>query len=105
MSESVAVKLTSAIGIAGVLVRAGEVIEVSESAAKDLLRRGKAELATEEDEPQHQPESLGDKETGADQGDNQDQGEQASHSDGDGEQEHETEGDAAPAPKSKSRKQ
>lgn len=48
--SQVAIKLTSAIGISGVIYRAGSIIEVSDEAAKDLLRRGKGELATEDDQ-------------------------------------------------------
>jgi hypothetical protein len=47
----VAVKLLSAIGIAGEIIPAGEIIEIPEDNAKNLLHRGKAELATEADEP------------------------------------------------------
>jgi hypothetical protein len=45
------VKLTSAIGIGGQLIRAGEIITIPTAAAIDLLRRGKAVVATEHDEP------------------------------------------------------
>jgi hypothetical protein len=52
--KQVAIKLTSAIGIGGILYRAGSVIEVSDEAAKDLLRRGKGELATAADEEEYE---------------------------------------------------
>lgn len=60
MSKTAIIKLTSAIGIKGQLVRAGEIIEVPEEAAKDLMRRGKAELATEDDEATTQLEGDAD---------------------------------------------
>jgi len=41
----ISLKLTSAIAIGGAIVKAGEVIEVSETEAKSLLHRGKAVLA------------------------------------------------------------
>lgn len=44
-------KLTAAIVIDGTIVRAGTLVEMAEGEAKDLLRRGKAELATERDNP------------------------------------------------------
>ncbi|QPB08619.1 hypothetical protein KB681_gp06 [Burkholderia phage Mica] len=40
----VQLKLTGAIVIDGVIARAGTLVEMVESEAKDLLRRGKAEL-------------------------------------------------------------
>lgn len=49
MSKTATVKLTAAIGIAGQLIRAGTIVTIPEAAAKNLLYRGKAELATEED--------------------------------------------------------
>lgn len=45
--KSVVLKLTGAIALDGQIARAGSLVEMSESEAKDLLRRGKAELATE----------------------------------------------------------
>lgn len=47
--ENVFLVLTSAIGIRGEVIPAGKLIEVPDAAAKDLLRRGKARLATEAD--------------------------------------------------------
>lgn len=40
----VQLKLTAAIVVEGAIVRAGSLVEMVESEAKDLLRRGKAEL-------------------------------------------------------------
>jgi hypothetical protein len=48
---TVNLKLTAAIAIGGEIIHAGEIIEVSQEAAKNLLHRGKAELATGEDDP------------------------------------------------------
>ncbi|WP_441253611.1 hypothetical protein [Bradyrhizobium sp. 613_E4_N2_2] len=50
--EKVFLKLTSAIAVEGTILRAGHVIEMLEHEAKDLLRRGKAILATIADHPQ-----------------------------------------------------
>lgn len=50
--KQVHIKLTSAIGIGGILYRAGSIVEVSEDAAKNLMHRGKGELATADDEPE-----------------------------------------------------
>jgi len=47
--ESVFLKLTSAIAIDGAVVRAGSLVEVTQTEAKNLLHRGKAVLATERD--------------------------------------------------------
>ncbi len=44
MEKTFFLKLTSAIGIDGILCKSGQIIEVTEGEAKDLLRRGKAEL-------------------------------------------------------------
>lgn len=43
-----ALKLTAAVALAGVIHRAGSTVEVDEATAKNLLHRGKAELATEQ---------------------------------------------------------
>lgn len=43
--KTLILRLTSAIALAGVVIRAGELVEVTVAEAKDLLRRGKAELA------------------------------------------------------------
>lgn len=42
--------LTAAVAIAGTICRAGEVVEVTDGEAKDLLFRGRAKLATADDE-------------------------------------------------------
>jgi len=49
--EKVFLKLTSAVVFDGLIHKAGAVIEMVEHEAKDLLRRGKAVLATEKDHP------------------------------------------------------
>ena len=49
--EMVAVKVTSAFMVGGEIARPGEIVEVTNSEAKDLLHRGMAVLATAEDEP------------------------------------------------------
>jgi hypothetical protein len=52
--EKVFLKLTSAIAVGGDILRAGHIIEMVEHEAKDLLRRGKAVLATLADHPHAQ---------------------------------------------------
>ena len=47
-TKTVNIELTSAIAVDGELVRAGEVIEVTEKNARNLMRRGKAVLADEQ---------------------------------------------------------
>lgn len=49
MKKSILLKLTSAIVMDGEIITSGELIEVTEKEAKNLLHRGKAELATNED--------------------------------------------------------
>lgn len=49
--KTATIKLTAAIAIEGNIVRAGEIITVPEVAAKNLMHRGRAVLATEADEP------------------------------------------------------
>lgn len=49
MSESITLKVTSAFLVGGEIARPGELVEVSTSEAKDLLSRGKAVPATEDD--------------------------------------------------------
>ena len=49
--KSVLIKLTSAIAIAGAIAKAGEVVEVTELEAKNLLARGKGKL--NEEQPAH----------------------------------------------------
>ncbi|MNK29141.1 hypothetical protein D3C87_475290 [compost metagenome] len=46
-SDSITLKLTSAIVLGGNIHRAGRLVEVSEPEARNLLDRGKAVLATE----------------------------------------------------------
>lgn len=52
MTKTATVKLTAAIGVAGELVKRDSIITIPEAAAKDLLRRGKAVMATADDEPE-----------------------------------------------------
>jgi hypothetical protein len=47
--NSVHLKLTSAIAIGGNIFKPGTIVEVSDSDARDLLNRGKAEVATADD--------------------------------------------------------
>ena len=49
MSKNYILKLTSAVAFGGVISKAGELVEVTEAEAKNLLHRGKAVLATAED--------------------------------------------------------
>jgi hypothetical protein len=49
--EKVFLKLTSAIAVDGFILRAGHIVEMVEHEAKDLLRRGKAVLASLSDHP------------------------------------------------------
>lgn len=49
MNKTIFLILTSAIAIEGGICRAGELIEVDEREARNLLHRGKARLATAED--------------------------------------------------------
>lgn len=51
MTEKVHLKIASAVVIGGDIQAKGAIVEVDEPLAKDLLRRGKAELATEHDRP------------------------------------------------------
>ena len=48
MSKSVFLKVSSAFLVGGQLAKAGEVVEVTNTEAKDLLSRGKATLAVVE---------------------------------------------------------
>lgn len=50
MPESIVLKVTSAFLVGGKLAKAGELVEVTTAEAKDLLARGKANLATVADE-------------------------------------------------------
>lgn len=47
--KSVVLKLTSAIAMDGTICKAGELVEVEMTVAKNLLHRGKAVVATEAD--------------------------------------------------------
>jgi hypothetical protein len=49
--KTATIKLTAAIVVDGKIAKAGSIIEVPEDAAKGLILRGKAELATAADEP------------------------------------------------------
>lgn len=60
MSKTYVLKLTSALVIAGVVCRPGELVEVSELEAKNFLARGKAELATTDDGVEEEQEEPGD---------------------------------------------
>lgn len=52
MSKSVFLKVSSAFMVGGHIAKSGEIVEVSEGEAKDLLQRGKATLATAADAPE-----------------------------------------------------
>jgi hypothetical protein len=52
MSKSVFLKVSSAFLVGGHIATVGEIVEVSEAEAKDLLQRGKASLATAHDAPE-----------------------------------------------------
>lgn len=49
MQQNVYLVVTSAFVLAGDIAKNGELVEVSDSEARDLLRRGLARVATEED--------------------------------------------------------
>lgn len=51
-------KLTSCIAVGGELVRAGELVEVTDAEARDLLSRGKAVLATADDNAKPRARTL-----------------------------------------------
>lgn len=61
--DTIIVKVLSPFGVGGTIARRDELVEVSVSEAKDLLNRGKAELAIEADAallaPRSGPLSLG----------------------------------------------
>lgn len=46
MAENVSLKISSAVIIGGKMIKSGEVVEVTNAEARDLLHRGKANLAT-----------------------------------------------------------
>lgn len=52
MTKSVFLKVSSAFLVGGAIAKTGEIVEVTESEAKDLLQRGKATLATASDAPE-----------------------------------------------------
>lgn len=63
MSKTVFLKVSSAFLVGGQLAKAGEIVEVTSTEAKDLLARGKATVATvadapvEQEQEQHQDEA------------------------------------------------
>lgn len=57
MTKSVFLKVSSAFLVGGTIAKTGEIVEVSEGEAKDLLQRGKAILATADDAVQPGEES------------------------------------------------
>lgn len=58
--KTVILKLTSAIVVAGQVIRPGNLVEVTESEARDLLHRGKATVATQEDADAAEPAAVTD---------------------------------------------
>ena len=54
MSKTVFLKVSSAFLVGGQLAKAGEIVEVTGTEAKDLLARGKATVATVADAPEDQ---------------------------------------------------
>lgn len=54
MSKTVFLKVSSAFLVGGQLAKAGEIVEVTSTEAKDLLARGKAIVATAADAPVEQ---------------------------------------------------
>lgn len=64
--KNITIKVTSAFCVAGEIVLPGTLIEVPIDDAKDLLHRGKAELATEDDAHFVAPRPLAVGETVAD---------------------------------------
>jgi len=66
MAQNVYLVVTSAFVLAGEIAKNGEIVEVSDSEARDLLRRGMARVATEHDgvpsAPEAAPESEDDAE-------------------------------------------
>lgn len=49
MSDTIFLKVTSAFLVGGEVAKIGEIVEVTQAEAKDLLARGKAEVATAND--------------------------------------------------------
>lgn len=60
MTNAVFLKITSAVALSGEIHKAGSIVEVSEDLARDLLHRGKAEVATEADAPASEGEAPAD---------------------------------------------
>lgn len=58
MTKSVFLKVSSAFLVGGTIAKTGEIVEVSESEAKDLLQRGKATLATAADAPEQPADEV-----------------------------------------------
>lgn len=56
--KTIWLKVTSAIVVGGEIAMPGELIEVTQAEAKNLLHRGKAELATAEDLPEAEDQEL-----------------------------------------------
>ena len=54
MTKTVFLKVSSAFLVGGQLAKAGEIVEVTSTEAKDLLARGKATVATVADAPADQ---------------------------------------------------
>lgn len=54
MTKTVFLKVSSAFLVGGQLAKAGEIVEVTGTEAKDLLARGKATVATVADAPEDQ---------------------------------------------------
>lgn len=54
MTKTVFLKVSSAFLVGGQLAKAGEIVEVTGTEAKDLLARGKATVATVADSPEDQ---------------------------------------------------
>lgn len=49
MSKTYKLKITSAVAIAGHIAKPGDIVDLAGAEARDLLARGKAELATEDE--------------------------------------------------------
>lgn len=56
--KTIWLKVTSAIVVGGDIAKPGELVEVTQTEAKNLLHRGKAELATAEDLPVAEDQAL-----------------------------------------------
>lgn len=62
MKQTIFLRLTAAVALAGAVKVAGSIVEVDEDLAVNLLNRGKAELATGEaaPEPEAEPDEPAD---------------------------------------------